>query len=82
MYFQQGASEQETLPLSAVAFRRYLEKYQIEPLVYPIPLLCSCAKNTTTQILDKREKQHYRGGQDGSNGARAGQHSLAADCLG
>ncbi|HVB73383.1 MAG TPA: hypothetical protein VNE38_07470 [Ktedonobacteraceae bacterium] len=31
MYFQQGASEQETLPISAVAFRHYLEKYQIEP---------------------------------------------------
>ena len=32
MYFQQSASEQETLPPSAVAFRRYLAIYQIEPL--------------------------------------------------
>jgi hypothetical protein len=32
MFFQQDASEQETLPSSAVAFRHYLETYQIEPL--------------------------------------------------
>ncbi len=32
MYFQQSASEQETLPISAVEFRRYLAMYQIEPL--------------------------------------------------
>ena len=32
MYFQHATSEQDTLPLSAVAFRRYLETYQIEPL--------------------------------------------------
>jgi hypothetical protein len=32
MYFQHAPSEQDTLPLSAVAFRRYLEQYQIEPL--------------------------------------------------
>ncbi len=32
MYFQQSASEQETLPISAVEFRRYLATYQIEPL--------------------------------------------------
>ena len=32
MYFQQSASEQETLPTSAVAFRRYLAAYQIELL--------------------------------------------------
>ena len=32
MYFQQSASEYETLPISAVEFRRYLAMYQIEPL--------------------------------------------------
>ena len=32
MYSQQSASEQETLPLSAVAFRRYLHTYQLELL--------------------------------------------------
>ena len=32
MSFQQRVSEQETLPVSAVAFRCYVEKYQIEPL--------------------------------------------------
>ena len=32
MYSQQSASEQETLPISAVEFRRYLAMYQIEPL--------------------------------------------------
>ena len=32
MYFQHATLEQETLPVSAVAFRRYVEKYQIEPL--------------------------------------------------
>jgi hypothetical protein len=32
MDFQQRVSEQETLPLSAIAFRRYLATYQIEPL--------------------------------------------------
>jgi hypothetical protein len=32
MYFQQSSSEQETLPLSAIAFRHYLQTYQLEPL--------------------------------------------------
>ncbi|HEU0003259.1 MAG TPA: hypothetical protein VFQ36_20275 [Ktedonobacteraceae bacterium] len=32
MYFQHAISEQDTLPPSAVAFRRYLATYQIEPL--------------------------------------------------
>jgi hypothetical protein len=32
MYSQHNASEQDTLPISAVAFRRYMQKYQIEPL--------------------------------------------------
>jgi hypothetical protein len=32
MYFQQNTSEPETLPISAVAFRRYLAAYQIELL--------------------------------------------------
>lgn len=32
MYSQPNASEQDTLPLSAVEFRRYLEQYQLEPL--------------------------------------------------
>jgi hypothetical protein len=32
IYFQQSTSEQEMLPLSAIAFRRYLETYRIEPL--------------------------------------------------
>ena len=32
MYFQHTTSEQQTLPLSALAFRRYLATYQIEPL--------------------------------------------------
>src|ERR1700686_1244582 len=32
MYFQHKVTVQETLPISAVAFRDYLEKYQIEPL--------------------------------------------------
>jgi hypothetical protein len=32
MYSQQSASERETLPLSAVAFRRYLQAYQLELL--------------------------------------------------
>jgi hypothetical protein len=32
MYFHHAAAEQETLPMSAVAFRHYLETYQIEPL--------------------------------------------------
>lgn len=32
MHFQQNATEQATLPLSAVAFRRYLQTYQLEPL--------------------------------------------------
>lgn len=29
MYFQQNASQQETLPLSAAEFRRYLAAYQL-----------------------------------------------------
>ena len=32
MDFQQRVSEQEKLPVSAIAFRRYLDMYQIEPL--------------------------------------------------
>jgi hypothetical protein len=32
MQFQQNASERETLPISAVAFRRYLQAYQLELL--------------------------------------------------
>jgi len=32
MYFQQNVSEQATLPPSAIAFRRYLEQYQLELL--------------------------------------------------
>ena len=32
MHFQHGTAKQETLPISAVAFRRYMSKYQIEPL--------------------------------------------------
>ena len=32
MYFQEAPTEQDTLPLSAVAFRRYLATDQIEPL--------------------------------------------------
>ncbi|HEU0004121.1 MAG TPA: hypothetical protein VFQ36_24665 [Ktedonobacteraceae bacterium] len=32
MYFQHAPTEQQTLPLSAIAFRRYLATYQIEPL--------------------------------------------------
>ena len=32
MYFQPKTSEPETLPLSAIAFRRYLQTYQLELL--------------------------------------------------
>lgn len=32
MYSQDAPAEQDTLPLSAIAFRRYLATYQIEPL--------------------------------------------------
>jgi hypothetical protein len=32
MYFQPNVSEKEALPPSALAFRRYLEQYQPEPL--------------------------------------------------
>jgi len=32
MHFQHGTVEQETLLLSAIAFRRYMSKYQVEPL--------------------------------------------------
>ncbi len=32
MDFQQRISEQEKLPISTIAFRRYLDMYQIEPL--------------------------------------------------
>ena len=32
MYFQPNASQQETLPASAIAFRHYLATYQLEPL--------------------------------------------------
>ena len=32
MYFQRSTVEQETLPVSAMAFRRYLQRHQLEPL--------------------------------------------------
>lgn len=32
MYSQHSVSEQDTLPLSAIAFRCYIQKHQIEPL--------------------------------------------------
>jgi hypothetical protein len=32
MYFQHDITEQKTLPLSAIAFLRYMSKLQIEPL--------------------------------------------------
>ena len=32
MYFQTGISEQETLPLSAIAFQRYIQRHELEPL--------------------------------------------------
>ena len=32
MYYQSGISEQETLPLSAIAFQRYIQRHELEPL--------------------------------------------------
>jgi hypothetical protein len=61
MYFQYATLEQETLPLSAVAFRRYVEKYQIEPL--DVALKSGVPYTAPMRVRDKQEQADSRPGQ-------------------